>query len=181
MIYEALQQATDARPGRRVEIVNLGLEPKEALEMGLGVEPVSRKDGRAVPVANYVRGSWRAWLQSQRVELNAMSTPQFLDWLERKILAYHFGKLIPPPSVLTGRLRREAQERSFEETRARILREQRCEEQADRDFRKLKPSLRKATRALRTHVRQFLKNAPTAWWPKVVTEVVEKVVNGTGV
>ncbi len=73
------------------------------------------------------------------------------------------------------------QERSFEETRARILREQRCEEQADRDFRKLKPSLRKATRLLRTHVRQFLKNAPTEWWPKAVTEVVEKLVNGTSV
>jgi len=181
MIYEALQQATDARPGRNVEIVNLGLEPKEALEMGLGVEPVNRKDRRAVPVANYVSGNWRVWLQSQRVELNAMSTPQFLDWLERKIRDYHFGKLIPPPSVLTERLRREAQERSFEETRARILREQRCEEQADRDFRKLKPSLRKATRALRTHVRQFLKNAPTAWWPKAVAEVVEKLVNGTSV
>ena len=35
MIYQTLQEATKARPGRRVEIVNLGLEPGEALDMGL--------------------------------------------------------------------------------------------------------------------------------------------------
>jgi Topoisomerase 6 subunit A/Spo11, Toprim domain len=181
MIYQALQQATDARPGRKVEIVNLGLEPKEALQMGLTVERVARKDGRAVPVANYVSENWRKWLQSQRVELNAMSTPQFLAWLDRKILLYYSGKLLPPQAVLTEHLKREARERSFDETRARILREQRFEEQADRDFRRLSPAMQKAARKLRTRVKQFLKDTPIAWWPKAVTEAAEKLVNGTSV
>jgi hypothetical protein len=30
----------------------------------------------ALPVANYVDGNWRAWLQSNRVELNAMACGQ---------------------------------------------------------------------------------------------------------
>ncbi len=31
---------------------------------------------------------WVSWLQENRVELNAMSTPQFLAWLEGKIQLY---------------------------------------------------------------------------------------------
>jgi hypothetical protein len=177
LIYEALQQATEARPGRQVEIINLGLEPEEALAMGLAVEPVSRKDGRAIPVAEYVSAPWRRWLQSQRVELNAMSTPQFLAWLDRKISPFEKGKLLPPSSVMTQRLRQEARERSYEQTRARILREQRFEEQAKSDFHKLHPALRNAAQALRHHVMQFLKDQPTTWWPQAVTQTATNLVS----
>src|SRR5262249_36348318 len=53
MIYQSLREGTRARPGRKVEIINLGLEPAEARAMGLAVEPVERKNDRAVPVADY--------------------------------------------------------------------------------------------------------------------------------
>jgi hypothetical protein len=59
------------------------------------------------------------------------------------------------------------------------LREQRFEEQAVKDFRKLNAAMRKADREMRTYVKQFLRNAPVAWWPKAVTEMVEKLLNGT--
>jgi hypothetical protein len=176
-IYEALQQETEARPGRQVDIVNLGLEPEEALAMGLAVEPVARKDGRAVPVAAYVAARWRRWLQSHRVELNAMSTPQFLAWLDRKIGLHDRGKLIPPTSVLADRLRQEARQRSFEQTRARILREQRFEEQAEADLQKLHPALRQAVQGLRRQVIQSLQNAPMEWWPRVVIETATQLVS----
>ncbi|MCH6588125.1 MAG: hypothetical protein IH805_07415 [Proteobacteria bacterium] len=39
-ILETLVGETLARPGRKVEVINLGLEPWEAVEMGLDVEPV---------------------------------------------------------------------------------------------------------------------------------------------
>ena len=103
MIYQTLQEGTKARPGRRVEIVNLGLDPAEALDMGLPIERVQAK--KAVPVADYVDGEWREWLQANRVELNAMSTPSFLAWLDRKMHG-QTGKLIPPAAVLTRRLLR---------------------------------------------------------------------------
>jgi hypothetical protein len=175
-IYEALQQATEARPGRQVAIVNLGLEPDEAIRMGLAVEDVLRKDRRAVPVAGYVTGKWRHWLQSQRVELNSMTTPQFLAWLDGKITSYEKGKLMPPSSVMTQRLRQEARERSFEQTRARILREQRFEKQAARDYCRLQPSLRQAAQRLRHHVIRFLKDQPAAWWPQAVTQTATNLV-----
>jgi hypothetical protein len=70
---------------RKIEIINLGLEPWEAIEMGLEVEEVERGDKRK-PVADYVLEredlapdgyTWEEWLQTHRVELNAMTTPQF--------------------------------------------------------------------------------------------------------
>ena len=40
MIYQTLQEGTKARPARQVDIVNLGLEPDEALALDLPVEHV---------------------------------------------------------------------------------------------------------------------------------------------
>ena len=53
MIYQTFQEATKARGARKIQIINLGLEPWEAVEMGLEVEDVEEKDRRK-PVADYV-------------------------------------------------------------------------------------------------------------------------------
>jgi hypothetical protein len=103
MIYQALQEATKARPARRVRVVNLGLEPEEALTMGLQPEPVSRKDKKAVTVADYVRDTWKQWLQDHRVELNAMNPSALLEWLDRKMEPYA-SKVLPPDDVLHDHL-----------------------------------------------------------------------------
>ena len=103
MIYQALQEATKARPARRVRVVNLGLEPEEALAMGLQPEPVTRKDRKAVTVADYVPKQWRSWLQKRRVELNAMAPAALLDWLDRKMEPYA-SKVLPPADVLHDHL-----------------------------------------------------------------------------
>src|SRR5262249_53546435 len=86
-IHEAMQAGAAARPKRAVTIHNLGLEPEEALAMGLDPEPVQRKEGKSgkakrVPVGEYVEPRWRQWLQRHRVELNAMTTPDFIAWLD---------------------------------------------------------------------------------------------------
>ena len=87
MIYQTLQEATRARGARKIKIVNIGLEPWEAVEMGLEVETIEAKDRRK-PVADYVAahdGDWEEWLQTHRVELNAMTTPQLIEWLDEKM------------------------------------------------------------------------------------------------
>src|SRR5262249_34051956 len=71
-IYQSLQEETKARGARKITIINLGLEPWEAVEMGLEVEEVEEK-GRRKPVADYVPDEWADWLQTHRVELNAMT------------------------------------------------------------------------------------------------------------
>jgi DNA topoisomerase VI subunit A len=109
MILEAMQEGASARPGRQVTIINLGLDPDEAVAMGLEPETVERKkrkDGRLkqVPVADYVSREWRVWLQHQRIELNAMTTPEFMAWLDRKMTPHDTGKVIPPVKVMREKL-----------------------------------------------------------------------------
>jgi hypothetical protein len=104
MIYQTLQQATKARGARKIKIINLGLEPWEAVAMGLEVETLEEGERRK-PVADYIRERedgehWGNWLQTHRVELNAMTTPQLIEWLDGKMAKFGSGKLIPPPHVL---------------------------------------------------------------------------------
>ena len=49
-----LQEETKARGARKIKIVNLGLEPWEAVAMGLEVETLEESEARK-PVADYVR------------------------------------------------------------------------------------------------------------------------------
>src|SRR5258708_30558804 len=53
MIYQTLQQETKARGARKIQIINLGLEPWEAIEMDLEVETVEATN-RLKPVADYI-------------------------------------------------------------------------------------------------------------------------------
>jgi hypothetical protein len=108
MIFQTLQGETKARPRRRIQIVNLGLEPWEALNMELPVERIAVR-GRRSAVAEYVRQRpdgqrWVEWLQSNRIELNAMTTPQFIDWLNSKLAQHDSGKVVPPDLVLRSEL-----------------------------------------------------------------------------
>ena len=125
MIYQTFQEATKARGARKVKIVNLGLEPWEALDSGLEVEEVEAGT-KSKPVADYVReredgAHWEEWLQTNRVELNAMTTPQFIEWLDGKMAAY--DKLIPPADILETELKERIEEKVRDAVTARILRE----------------------------------------------------------
>jgi hypothetical protein len=77
------------------------------------------------PVANYVheRGDsdWEEWLQTNRVELNAMTTPQFIRWLDSEMDGY--DKLIPPADVLEAELDQCVEDRVRAAVTERILRE----------------------------------------------------------
>lgn len=98
MIYDRLQNETRARVARKVSIVNLGLDPWEALDMGLEWE--TAENTRVAPVADYVTDPyWRKWLQGRRVELNAMTPEQLVGWIDKKMGEYK-GKLIPPKEIL---------------------------------------------------------------------------------
>ena len=90
-----------------------------------------REDKRRKPVADYVRDrvtqshdgeTWEEWLQTHRVELNAMTTPQFIAWLDGKMAA-HDGKLIPPSDVLEAELAERIENKVRAALTERILRE----------------------------------------------------------
>ncbi len=128
MIFQTFQEETKARGARKVDIVNLGLEPAEAQFMGLPAE-VLESGKRNKPVAGYVAPQWRTWLQTNRVELNAMSMPAFIAWLDRKMAKFGNGKLIPPEDVLTEDLDNRIEHKIREAVRERILRDAGFEDQ----------------------------------------------------
>lgn len=127
MIYQTLQQATKARGARKIKIINLGLEPWEAIAMGLEVENLEESKRRKA-IADYVLERddgehWQEWLQAHRVELNAMTTPQFIEWLDCKMAAHGRGKLIPPPDVPDAELAKRIEEQVRAAHTERILRD----------------------------------------------------------
>ena len=131
MIYQTLQEETNARPRRRIEIVNLGLEPWEAADMGLEAEKVTDRE-RRVAVADYVLAwhdgeRWADWLQTNRYELNAMTTPQFLAWLDGKMAEHGGGKVIPPSPVIAAALMRNVAGRVENSIEDRLLKKARIE------------------------------------------------------
>ena len=113
LIQHTVQHATKARAARKIEVIDLGLQPWEGVALGLDVERVvveHRKDGtpKRRPVGDYVREregrikgeTWEQWLQHARFELNAFTSAQLIDWLDRKMAEHGTGKLIPPDDIL---------------------------------------------------------------------------------
>jgi hypothetical protein len=105
-------------------VIDIGLRLEDVNQMGLQSEPVlikQKKDPREkfdelyVPdeelnflVEQPVRNTWdgtMAW-QGKRVELNAMTSRQLLDWLEGKLADQGVKKVIPTPDTLRAAYRR---------------------------------------------------------------------------
>ena len=142
MIWHTLQNETKARGSRKIEVVNLGLEPWEGVELGLEVEPVEPIDNwRAV--APYVSehdeawrawlrdrgfGCWSDWLQKFRIELNAMRPTDRVAWLTKKIEAHPPRKVVPPPDVLDRTRRGAARDEIYGELERRAQLAERTEE-----------------------------------------------------
>jgi hypothetical protein len=176
MIYQALQEETAARPARNVQIVNLGLEPWEAVAMELAVENVDHK-GRQ-PVSRYVSerddgAEWVAWLQNNRVELNAMTTPHLIAWLDAKMEKRGEGRLVPPAEVLAERLHQQARAQVEDAVRETILRENDFAGRVEAEYQRMVPALLDQVAGLPRVVRATLEQPESAdqSWAEVVAEV----------
>jgi hypothetical protein len=172
LIYQSLQEATRARPERKVRVVNLGLEPEEAVGMGLEVEDVDRGERRK-PIASYVPVACREWLRYHRVELNAMTTPQFIAWLDGKMAAFGNGKLLPPERVLTHDLSKTLEYRLHQDITEQILREARIEQRVAAALGEIGLPL---PEDLREVVEHSLAVEPAASWRAAVAEVADQLL-----
>lgn len=160
VIYESLASLAKKH---NIKVTNLGLDPAEARAMGLQEERVVRKKGGRVPVASYVPKTDQEWLQTNRIELNAMHTQQFLDWLSEKIRRYDTGKVVPPAPAIRDRLRAEVrtaiQTRLVEEaiTHARVA------EQVSARVSELDESIREHADALAGELGERLADSDRHW------------------
>jgi hypothetical protein len=176
LIYQSLQEATRARPGRRVQVVNLGLEPEEAVAMALEVEDVDAGERRK-PIASYVPADWQDWLRHHRVELNAMTTPQFIAWLDAKMAAFGNGKLVPPASVLTDDLSDALEHGLHRQITEQILRDARIGERVAAALQKIDLPPPEDLRAVVDH---GLAREPAASWRAAIAQVADRLLAGQG-
>ena len=92
----------------------------EIIDLGLRLEDVERLDLTSEPVK--IEGDWDAhsdtlerhgatedeidFLETERVELNMLSAPQFVEFLEDKFAEYDVEKLVPSEEVIEAHARR---------------------------------------------------------------------------
>jgi hypothetical protein len=109
-----------------LEIIDIGLRLVDVVDMDLQSEPVP-------PVGDY---EWRqradtlkrhgatreeiAFLRDERVELNAMTSRQFIDFIEEKFKEHGVEKVIPDDDVIEKHARRVIKHRLTEQVIAKI-------------------------------------------------------------
>ncbi|TAF67739.1 MAG: hypothetical protein EAZ55_01595 [Cytophagales bacterium] len=193
LIYQALQGATKARPERKVNIINLGLEPWEGLKMGLEVEKLEKKSNKKAadyiqkqPTEilpqdfinpQYTQPNWEEWLQHYRIELNAMDTPTFLNWLEQKIQPYHTQKVIPDTQYLQTIATQTAENTLKNQIRTMILQKLNIENQIEQELHQHLPELiaKIQQQNLQDAIAQALSENPTHNWLHSLQEILEKI------
>jgi hypothetical protein len=192
-----VQEATRARKARNITIINLGLAPWEAVGMGLRIEPaevtVSEKTKEPIrkPVAEYVKAAdasgkhgiapdgdtWEEWLQTHRIELNEMTTPRFIEWLDRKMSEVTkdadgkpiAAKLIPPEPVIKVELEAQLENAVRAKITERILREAKLDRQVKAAMKQIK---RPAGRTLIQGIKGLFKIDRAKEWRNHITNVV---------
>jgi hypothetical protein len=136
LIQHTVQHATLARAARKIEIIDLGLQPWEGVALGLAIEKVPvnlTKKSQPIrrPVGAYVRArtdrapngeTWEEWLQHSRVELNAFTSAELITWLDRKMAEVGAGKLIPPDDILRNEFGEQVHGRAQEAVKEAIER-----------------------------------------------------------
>jgi hypothetical protein len=174
MIYQGLQEATRARPARKVRIINLGLEAPEATEMDLEVEKIVREKEYAEktwrPVADYVEDDWAEWYQDHRIELNAMTSRQFLDWLDAKF-EDQVGKLIPPAEVAADHLERCVRAKLERSIIDELIREARVKERVEAEYQARRGRVESLSASLPEMIDQAFKEDDTLRWTAPVEEI----------
>lgn len=169
--------------------MDLGLNPDEAVSLGLPTEVVSRKNGRRVPVGGKFKGTvWEKWLQTTRCELDALGvsdgTPDFIEWLDGKMQSAIEAsqlvtrKVIPPLPVLAERMRQSlADEIRLRETE-RILRDAGIENIVRNKLIELLPVLTARAAELHGELADVLDRHPQdPWWRSVEVRAKDLVGN----
>jgi len=152
----------------KVRIVDIGLRLADVEALDLQSEPVSvsgKWASRAETLAQYgATGEEIAFLRTQRVELNAMTSRQFVDHLEAKLAEHGISKVIPEEKVL--------------ESHARYLLEVLI---ANQELEKILPEVRKraAVRKLPANLRKLVakqfEKTPGWAWDRVVVDLVKRL------
>ncbi|MCC5612704.1 hypothetical protein LC612_39950, partial [Nostoc sp. CHAB 5834] len=138
----------------------------------------AKRSVRALPVAGYVTSEWEEWLQTQRVELNAMTSPEFIEWLDSKFEAYA-DKVVPPTPVLRAQFEKDVRSSVEQMLAEEILTKAGFREQVNALV--TKAAAESASMDLESLVRTGLAKVPEDKWSKPLANkavsVAQNVLN----
>jgi hypothetical protein len=157
----------------KIRVIDLGLTVEDVEEIGLEVEyqhhpKADRRtlernmklNGASDADCKFMFRDFDKTQSTRRVELNAMTSPQFVQFLERKLKEYGVKKIVPDREVLA--------EAFAEMDRGRQLQE--AFEELHEGFRFKK---RKVPADLEKHIRRAFKNDSTLRWDDVLAQLVD--------
>jgi len=129
-IARTLQEETQRMPGYSVEVIDLGLRVKEAVNMGLEVERFTRRKRLSSKLTletierEFFEGKQqtpKSWV-AKRIELNAMTGPQLVNFIESKLrLAGATAKVLPPEEVIKKEAGREYVDKLRDKIREEVI------------------------------------------------------------
>ena len=153
------------------EIIDLGIRLEDVRRLKLESEPFAIKpdaaenlseNGATKDEIKFLLGDGKG--RGQRVELNAMTSPQFITWLEGKLLKHGVKKFVPDDGVLETAFRR-----------AVLI--QTLNAEIEKEFLKLRTEAEQVEvpEDLRAMVQAHLKQNPGAAWDATLAGIVNKI------
>ena len=174
--------------------------------MGLLRERAERKSSKRRPVADYIKArdrannasgnpnnerNWESWLQDWRVELNAMTTAEFVAWVEREFKKHAAAKVILSEQValesvsqsIEASLSSAANDEVREERREELeeleqqladLENEIAEEAAKRTEERLKEIKPPTCTEVVEEIKAWLKRQPASHWRASIYDVASK-------
>ncbi len=155
-----------------VTLIDLGLRLADVEAMGLQCEPVEVKDfdARIDTLARHgATPDEIEFLREARVELNAMDSRQFIDFVERKLTENGVAKVLPDQPVLEQCARRVLERIATEQ----LVESVRAEIEADTESRDLPDDLR-------ARVAAALQRDPTLPWDLAVADCIRSTIDEGG-
>jgi len=149
-----------------VNLVDIGLRLDDIKRLGLDAEPVINSDWTARSRTLRRHGATAEeieFLENRRVELNAMTSSQFIDFIEAKLVEHGVKKVVPDTAVI--------------ETHARRLIEQRLAKEAIeimRNFLQGKAAAIELPGDLREQIEEELKRDPSLSWDAAEAAVIKR-------
>jgi hypothetical protein len=159
----------------KIRVIHIGLSLADVTALGLEAEyqhhPKGdkhtlianlRKNGASEEEIAFMFRDFDQLRSTRRVELNTMTSPQFIDFIERKLLEHGIKKVVPDKEELRKAYNLFARAHTIKQ----IIK---------RELKKLKSdAVVRVPREIEKHVRQYLREHPEQRWDAAVEQVVEK-------
>jgi hypothetical protein len=185
---------------RKPKVIDIGLRLTDVKEMGLQSEPCpplyQAKDPK-IKLAEYGatdaelefligerhRSENKVHWDGKRVELNAMTSPQMIAWLERKLLANGVEKLVPDADLLSPIWQNRQRVRAYdafkitdgEQVRAIEVQLEEARAQLEKDFdAHYKPP--RTPEDLREQVAEYLHLNTLVPWDTAIAEIAGNII-----